>query len=396
MTRQVFADRVRRVRAEMAAQGVDVLLLSVGPDLPYLTGYEAMPLERLTMLVLPRQGEATLVVPAARGAAGRRAARRVRHPAVGGDRRSGRARGRAGRRARRSAAIGDHTWARFLVDLMGAMPATTFRRANGVVGTAPDAQGRGRDRRPAGRRRRPPTASPPSCRAGEIALVGRTEADVSADLSRRLLAEGHDNGELRHRRQRPQRGQPPPRRQRAGHPAGRRRALRLRRHGWPATAATSPAASRSGEPPAEVAEAYAVLQEAQQAAVAPRSWARRARRSTPSPGASSPPAGTATGSSTAPGTASGWRSTRTRTSSRATPCRSRPATPSASSPGIYTPGRWGMRLEDIVVATARRPRAPQPREPRPGRPRRLRILTTIEPLYDRFAARNGERRSGRG
>ena len=40
-----------------------VLLLSVGPDLPYLTGYEAMPLERLTMLVLPRQGDASLVVP---------------------------------------------------------------------------------------------------------------------------------------------------------------------------------------------------------------------------------------------------------------------------------------------------------------------------------------------
>ena len=39
------------------------MLLSVGADLPYLTGYEAMPLERLTMLVLPRDGEATLVVP---------------------------------------------------------------------------------------------------------------------------------------------------------------------------------------------------------------------------------------------------------------------------------------------------------------------------------------------
>ena len=39
------------------------MLLSVGPDLPYLTGYEAMPLERLTMLVLPVDGDATLVVP---------------------------------------------------------------------------------------------------------------------------------------------------------------------------------------------------------------------------------------------------------------------------------------------------------------------------------------------
>ena len=35
----------------MRELGVDVLLVSVGPDLPYLTGYEAMPLERLTRLL---------------------------------------------------------------------------------------------------------------------------------------------------------------------------------------------------------------------------------------------------------------------------------------------------------------------------------------------------------
>src|SRR4051794_672917 len=43
--------------------GVDVLLLSLGADLPWLTGYTAMALERLTMLVLPADAEATLVVP---------------------------------------------------------------------------------------------------------------------------------------------------------------------------------------------------------------------------------------------------------------------------------------------------------------------------------------------
>src|ERR1700712_4284936 len=75
----MFRERTDRVRARMAELGVDVVLLSVGPDLPYLgvsvsplwaapalpylTGYEAMPLERLTMLVLPRDGDATLVVP---------------------------------------------------------------------------------------------------------------------------------------------------------------------------------------------------------------------------------------------------------------------------------------------------------------------------------------------
>ena len=59
----MFVDRLARTRARMADVGVDVLLLSVGPDLPWLTGYEAMPLERLTMLVLPRDGAAVLVVP---------------------------------------------------------------------------------------------------------------------------------------------------------------------------------------------------------------------------------------------------------------------------------------------------------------------------------------------
>src|SRR5689334_20072289 len=57
------ADRLARARSRMDELDVDVLLLSVGADLPYLTGYEAMPLERLTMFVLPRTGDAKLVVP---------------------------------------------------------------------------------------------------------------------------------------------------------------------------------------------------------------------------------------------------------------------------------------------------------------------------------------------
>ncbi|MET0421985.1 MAG: aminopeptidase P family N-terminal domain-containing protein, partial [Acidimicrobiia bacterium] len=39
------AQRITRARQRMAELGVDALLLSTGADLPYLTGYEAMPLE---------------------------------------------------------------------------------------------------------------------------------------------------------------------------------------------------------------------------------------------------------------------------------------------------------------------------------------------------------------
>src|SRR5207249_6540639 len=59
MTRARF-DRVRRRLAEL---DLDALLLSIGADLPWLTGYTAMPLPRLTMLVLPADVDATLVVP---------------------------------------------------------------------------------------------------------------------------------------------------------------------------------------------------------------------------------------------------------------------------------------------------------------------------------------------
>src|SRR2546430_7873576 len=122
-----------RARARMGELGVDVLLLSVGPDLPYLTGYEAMPLERLTMLVLPHDGDATLVVPRLE------APRVVEHPDVftilpwnETDDPVALVAGLA--KGADVAAIGDHTWARFLVDLLTAMPATTFRRASAVVG----------------------------------------------------------------------------------------------------------------------------------------------------------------------------------------------------------------------------------------------------------------------
>ena len=59
-----YAGRVSSLQERMTAEGVDIVLLSVGADLPYFTGYEAMPSERLTVLVVPAEGEAVLFVPA--------------------------------------------------------------------------------------------------------------------------------------------------------------------------------------------------------------------------------------------------------------------------------------------------------------------------------------------
>ena len=48
----------------MGEKQVDAVVLSVGADLPYFTGYEAMPSERLTAFVVRADAEPLLVVPA--------------------------------------------------------------------------------------------------------------------------------------------------------------------------------------------------------------------------------------------------------------------------------------------------------------------------------------------
>ena len=58
-----LGERMQRARRHMAVSNVDVLLLSLGRDLFYLMGYEAPALERLTMAVIPAQGDVMLYVP---------------------------------------------------------------------------------------------------------------------------------------------------------------------------------------------------------------------------------------------------------------------------------------------------------------------------------------------
>ncbi|MFI6316128.1 M24 family metallopeptidase [Nonomuraea sp. NPDC050556] len=55
--------RLAAVQEATAKAGLDALLLTPGPDLRYVTGYEALPLERLTCLVVPAAGESYLMVP---------------------------------------------------------------------------------------------------------------------------------------------------------------------------------------------------------------------------------------------------------------------------------------------------------------------------------------------
>jgi Xaa-Pro aminopeptidase len=188
--------RLERVRQRMDELGVDALLLSHGADLPWLTGYRAMPLERLTMLVLPRTGQPLLVVPALEAPrvadAGDlfevRPWRDAEDPvplvaaAVDG-------RGSTSRRAR-SLAVSDRAWATTVLDLQRHLPSATWLAASAVTSAlrAVKDDGELAALRAAGAAAdRVATA----LQAGDIPLRGRREADVSADLSELLLHEGH-------------------------------------------------------------------------------------------------------------------------------------------------------------------------------------------------------------
>lgn len=184
-----FAARLDRVRARMAELGVGSLGLSVGPDLPWLSGYEAMPLERLTMLVIPADGEATLVVP------GLEASRVTERPDLFSIRPWSETEdpieivaGLVGTSP--TLALGDRTWARFVIDLDRRLPAVELRRAVDVVGPLRAVKD---DHEIAALRRAAAAVDRivGELQAGRIPLVGRTEAEVSADLGRRIVDEGH-------------------------------------------------------------------------------------------------------------------------------------------------------------------------------------------------------------
>ena len=58
-----FTDRLEAAGRSSALAGIDALLITPGPDLRYLVGYDAVPLERLTCLIVRPGGEPVLIAP---------------------------------------------------------------------------------------------------------------------------------------------------------------------------------------------------------------------------------------------------------------------------------------------------------------------------------------------
>ncbi len=344
----------------MAASKIDTLLLSVGPDLPWLIGYEAMALERLTMLVVPADATASLVIPAFEVP---RVAERPDLFSVQAweetDDPVAMVAGLAGSSSR--VAIGDHTWSRFLVALQNELPGADWVAAGEV--TSPlravkeadevarlQAAASGVDRVAA------------ALQSGEIPLIGRTEAEVSAELSRRILAEGHAKVNFAIVASGANAASP-------HHHASEKviapgevvlcdfGGTTIEPDGEPGYCSDITRCVYTGEPPAEFAEAYHALQEAQARAVG------AATAGTPAEAVDK-----VARDRLAESGLDQWFIHRLGhgigveahedpylVEGNAEPLVSGNAF--SIEPGFYVPDTWGARIEDIVVATDDGPRA---------------------------------------
>ena len=185
-----FPERIRRAKAGASEAGVDALLLSPGPDLHYLTGYQALPLERLTCLVLRADADPVLVVPnLERPAAQASPAGASGLEIVGWDETDDPYQLVAGLvPGAGSVALDNQMWAEKVLRLRDALPGVQQRLAGEVISPL--------------RMRKSPAEIEALRQAGAAIdrvhanvpnwlRAGRTEQEVGADIAEAIRAEGH-------------------------------------------------------------------------------------------------------------------------------------------------------------------------------------------------------------
>jgi len=193
------ARRLERALEATTAHGLDGLLVGVGPDLRYLTGYLAMPLERLTMLVLSSRGAAIVVPRLERGAAeaGVSGDLEILTFDEGADPYSVVVdRLDDGHAGKATIAVSDTLWAAHLLAIQaaigrdarfGASDISVASRVLRELRMVKDAEEVELLRMAAH------AADRVVAQIAAGRLVGRTEADVSHEVRERLVAEGHED-----------------------------------------------------------------------------------------------------------------------------------------------------------------------------------------------------------
>ena len=184
------ADRLGLAAAAAARAGIGALLLTPGPDLRYLTGYDAMASERLTCLAVPADGPAFLVAP-------RLELRSVQASPAGGlgveivgwDETDDPYRLVADRLGRpESVGLADQMWAMMVLRFRDALPGARL----GLASTAlRGLRIRKTDAEVAALRQAGAAIDRVHGRVPELLRPGRTEREVAADIAGAIVAEGH-------------------------------------------------------------------------------------------------------------------------------------------------------------------------------------------------------------
>lgn len=341
--------RMDRTRDALRVHGLDALLVTPGPDLRYLAGYDATPLERLTCLVVPADGEASLVVPRLERPAARASPAAALHLLDWSETDDPYALVAGLLPGARRVAVDDHMWAAKLLRLRAAMPDTEQVAAGRLLSDL--RMHKGSDE-VSELRAAAAAIDRVHARIGEWLQAGRTEREVGRDIAQAILDEGHvkvdfvivatgPNGASPHH-------EVSDRSIQAGDP------VVVDIGGTTATGYCSDCTRMYciGEPPARFADVFDVLHEAQRAAV---------RMVGPGVPAEAVDAAARRHITTAgfgaefihrTGHGIGLQTHEEPYIVEGNTIRLEPGMAFSVEPGIYLPGAFGARIEDIVVVTS--------------------------------------------
>ncbi|MBD0292032.1 MAG: aminopeptidase P family protein [Jiangellaceae bacterium] len=186
----VTAERLARAQAAAQQAGFDALLITPGADLRYLTGYQALPLERLTCLVLPATDDSRLLVPELERPAAEASLARAHGIEIVGWPETADPIAlvadmlpKAGR-----VALDDHMWAEKVLRFRAAMPDAEQLLAGPVLR---ELRMRKSPKEVAALREAGVAIDRVHARMGEWLATGRTEREVRRDIGNAIVDEGH-------------------------------------------------------------------------------------------------------------------------------------------------------------------------------------------------------------
>jgi Xaa-Pro aminopeptidase len=190
-----FAARLKQARLAVANAGITALLVSPGADLGYLTGYRALPLERLTCLVVPAKGPARIVVPMLEGPAAAASALTLSGIEIVTWRETEDPYALVASLLpkRGVVAIDDHMWASKTLAFRDAMPGAAQRAAGRLLSGL---RMRKTTQEVSALREAGAAIDAVHARMGEWLRAGRTERAVGDDVRGAMLQEGHASADF--------------------------------------------------------------------------------------------------------------------------------------------------------------------------------------------------------